>query len=773
MNKTKLLLSILTLSFVGLTNAFAEQDAVPTTLPVPGDWNLVFSEDFNGDRLDPDKWRVGGRNLAFVGNSAIDTNNIKLNGGVLEITAEKRDMFYAGDTHEYVSGEISTYQNFRQKYGYFETRIKYDAVKGMWPSFWTMPDWGDYGAGWKTHESYLKFSVSDIPKTIGSATLKLKVVSADNDSGSPALAISNLAVYKLLSNSWDESTITFNNKPQFDPLWLRQFSGTRDDSTEIIPGQYLEVDVTDYINEKLNAGEDIGFALADIYMKSTEIVLGSKESKAESDRPRLLIDGQTIYPSDDAYVRSGQYADTNYQDDARLVVRDHWARSRVTYDGGMEIDIMESLGIWGDNKTQNALHWDGYGADHQQTDSGTLSISPTPDGYHVYAVDWRPGKMDFYIDNNLVWTYENPRVKSVAAYLILSLQVGGWAGNSDITDINGKLYVDYVRIYEEGLTNALDTTAPVITLTGEPSIEVIQNTPYIDEGITATDNKDDNDKIILKVTVDSNVNTAIPGSYTVKYNVSDLAGNAAIEVNRTVNVVAEIPPADTEAPIITLSGKSAEEVIKGSIYTDPGAMATDNIDKAVRISSIGEANTAVIGTYVITYSATDSAGNTSTKTRTVKVIEETPPPVTPDTTKPVITLSGEAVISLSVGETFIDPGYAAVDDRDGNIKATANGTIDTSKAGTYTLTYSATDVAGNTAVATRMVTVAAANSAPLSFTYTGFMTSENKITTEADVGEHSVTVSDGRLSDSQTITVTILTHDVSSDGGGVLGGLLL
>ncbi len=311
---------------------------------------------------------------------------------------------------------------------------------------------------------------------------------------------------------------------------------------------------------------------------------------------------------------------------------------------------------------------------------------------------------------------------------------GDWNSNSDNLKLNAVMIenhwnkgspVDQERYMDNfvistsrigcdtGDTNIADTTAPVITLIGEPSIEVNQNTPYTDEGATATDNKDDNDKITLKITVDSNVNTAMLGGYRVKYNVSDLAGNAATEVVRTVNVVAEIPPVDTEAPIITLLGESTEEVIKGSIYTDPGAMATDNLDKAVRISSTGEVNTAVTGTYIITYSATDRTGNTSTKTRTVKVIEETPPPVTPDTTKPVITLSGEAVISLSVGETFIDPGYAAVDDRDGNIKVTVNGTIGTSKAGAYTLTYSATDVAGNTAVTTRTVTVVTANSVPV------------------------------------------------------------
>ena len=57
---------------------------------------------------------------------------------------------------------------------------------------------------------------------------------------------------------------------------------------------------------------------------------------------------------------------------------------------------------------------------------------------------------------------------------------------------------------------------------------------YTDAGATATDNSD-GDLTSSIVTV-STVNTAIVGSYTVTYNVSDTAGNAATQVTRTVNV---------------------------------------------------------------------------------------------------------------------------------------------------------------------------------------------------------------------------------------------
>jgi hypothetical protein len=71
----------------------------------------------------------------------------------------------------------------------------------------------------------------------------------------------------------------------------------------------------------------------------------------------------------------------------------------------------------------------------------------------------------------------------------------------------------------------------------------------------------------------------------------------------------------------------------------------------------------------------------------------------------MITLNGEANITLNQGEAYIEPGATASDKRDGNVDVEISGTVDTSKAGNYTVTYRATDSAGNEAEATRSVNV--------------------------------------------------------------------
>ena len=76
-----------------------------------------------------------------------------------------------------------------------------------------------------------------------------------------------------------------------------------------------------------------------------------------------------------------------------------------------------------------------------------------------------------------------------------------------------------------------------------------------------------------------------------------------------------------------------------------------------------------------------------------------------DTTKPVITLLGDANVILTVGDTYTDAGATATDDVDGNINVAVSGEVDTSTIGTYIITYTAVDKAGNKAFLSREVNV--------------------------------------------------------------------
>ncbi len=63
-------------------------------------------------------------------------------------------------------------------------------------------------------------------------------------------------------------------------------------------------------------------------------------------------------------------------------------------------------------------------------------------------------------------------------------------------------------------------------------------------------------------------------------------------------------------------------IIIGNPYTEPSASATDNVDGSVTVTISGSVDTNTLGTYQITYSATDEAGNSATATRTILVVEK-------------------------------------------------------------------------------------------------------------------------------------------------------
>jgi formylglycine-generating enzyme required for sulfatase activity len=92
--------------------------------------------------------------------------------------------------------------------------------------------------------------------------------------------------------------------------------------------------------------------------------------------------------------------------------------------------------------------------------------------------------------------------------------------------------------------------------------------------------------------------------------------------------------------------------------------------------------------------------------------------VQPDTANPELELFGGVSVTREAGQAWAEPGAAGHDARDGNLTAsvTVTGTVDMNTTGTYLLTYSVADAAGNTATANRTVTVVGNRSVDLNAT---------------------------------------------------------
>jgi hypothetical protein len=104
-------------------------------------------------------------------------------------------------------------------------------------------------------------------------------------------------------------------------------------------------------------------------------------------------------------------------------------------------------------------------------------------------------------------------------------------------------------------------------------------------------------------------------------------------------VPAPTPIADIIPPVITLNGPAIMNLNVGDVYTEQGAIVTDNVDTTVPVVINGAVNTATPGTYTITYNATDSSGNHAGEVkRTVNV--GTASPSLPSTGNPGLPNTG-------------------------------------------------------------------------------------------------------------------------------------
>lgn len=430
---------------------------------IPGTWQLVFQDEFSGTTVDGTKWRLGGHYAGIAGSGGNAPENITVADGVLKLKSEQRAVSFSGTNYSYATGEISTFFNYRQQYGYLEARIKYPAVTGLWPAFWLMPDRGNYGSQSLYRRSYLKFDLTAAGiSAVTSATLKLKVSAIDTG------GINNVVFMKLANDAWTESTLTWNNKPAPDPIWIAQRY-----NNQVAAGTEISVDVTGYVAQEIAGDKKISFVLADTFMRARHIAFHSSEAANAADRPQLVINGVAYTATEDATVRWGSYASTNYGSAVDLWVKDDWGDTASTFNGGMEVDTMESLGVWGPNVTQHALHWDGYDAQHKSVGWPAITYAATPDGFHTYGVYWEPGLLAFYVDGIKTAEYANSRVMSVPAYLLLSLQLGGWGGNNPGAQVHNQVMeVDWVRSWSG--TRAAPATVTVDN-TDTADVDVVGN----------------------------------------------------------------------------------------------------------------------------------------------------------------------------------------------------------------------------------------------------------------------------------------------------------
>jgi sugar lactone lactonase YvrE len=183
----------------------------------------------------------------------------------------------------------------------------------------------------------------------------------------------------------------------------------------------------------------------------------------------------------------------------------------------------------------------------------------------------------------------------------------------------------------------------------------------------------------------------------------DGVGNLYItdQSNHRIRKVVE----DATPPAIILNGTDPMTIECHSAFTDPGATATDNLDGdlTTQITVAGTVDPFTPGSYNLTYSVTDAAGNLTSLSRTVNVVDTTPPMITapPDVT----VYTGPEAISCSM--VVNDIGIPLVSDNCGGVSITSDGIPSGNifPVGTTTISWLARDANGNISTTTQTVTV--------------------------------------------------------------------
>jgi len=175
-------------------------------------------------------------------------------------------------------------------------------------------------------------------------------------------------------------------------------------------------------------------------------------------------------------------------------------------------------------------------------DLSSLSEATFSFNYHMYgAADMGTIDLEASTDNGATWSsIWNLSGNKGNSWSVEAIDLGAYVGGNVQLRFNrfvgstwqADIAIDNINLSSVG---GKDTTAPLITLIGNSTINLNTGSTYTEQGASAIDNIDD-DISGSVITGGDVVNTNTVGTYVVTYNVTDAAGNVAVEVIRTINV---------------------------------------------------------------------------------------------------------------------------------------------------------------------------------------------------------------------------------------------
>ncbi|MFL2927326.1 MAG: immunoglobulin-like domain-containing protein [Opitutales bacterium] len=173
-----------------------------------------------------------------------------------------------------------------------------------------------------------------------------------------------------------------------------------------------------------------------------------------------------------------------------------------------------------------------------------------------------------------------------------------------------------------------------------------------------------------------------PGYYELNFYASDGLGTKSEIITQKIVV------RDVTNPALLLFQDNNPTLEAGTIYSDPGFYAYDNVDGDItnKVSYPENFISTIPGINYISYTVTDSTGNSNSTQRSITVV---------DTTKPTLLLNGDTSITMEAGDIFNDPNATWVDNADGTGMVSSSVPVDVQAVGRQLLSYVYTDKSSN------------------------------------------------------------------------------
>lgn len=248
----------------------------------------------------------------------------------------------------------------------------------------------------------------------------------------------------------------------------------------------------------------------------------------------------------------------------------------------------------------------------------------------------------------------------------------------------------------------IDTIPPVVTLIGPATTNILQGTPWVDPGATASDTCAGS----LPVTTNGSVNVNAGGTNTLHYVATDPSGNSATNTRMVIVLPTNGPPIISQQPSNQTAQCTSPTTLSVVAYgAEP--LSYQWYDGAMALSNGSEISGATTANLTLSSTLLSQAGSYKVVvTNSVNSVTSQVAVVTvDDSTTPEVTVIGSTVLSVVQGTSYIDQGATATDACVGSLPVTTNGSVNVNATGTYIITYTATNSGGNSGSAQRTVTV--------------------------------------------------------------------